>query len=52
MTFIRHSIHHPENTHNNKYSNEELKKSTQQMLEIITAIKLKNKADYALESSK
>ncbi len=33
--YIRHSIHHPENTENDKYSDEELKKSTQEMIGVI-----------------
>jgi len=33
--YIRHSIHHPENTENDKYSDEELRKSTQEMIDFI-----------------
>lgn len=35
MTFIRNSIHHPENTHNNPYTPEELKLSIQEMINLI-----------------
>lgn len=35
QTYIRHSIHHPENTHNDKYSDVELRKSTQEMIDFI-----------------
>ncbi len=35
MTFIRHSIHHPENTHNQKYNEAELKASIEAMLSIV-----------------
>ena len=31
--YIRHSIHHPENTENDKYSDKELRKSTQEMID-------------------
>ncbi len=33
--YIRHSIHHPENIENDKYSDEELRKSTQEMIDLI-----------------
>ena len=35
QTFIRNSIHHPENEHNEKYTNEELKLSIQQMIDLL-----------------
>ncbi len=35
QTYIRHSIHHPENTQNDKYSDDELKQSTQEMISFI-----------------
>lgn len=35
QTYIRNSIHHPENTHNDKYSDEDLRKSTQEMIDFI-----------------
>jgi len=35
QTFIRNSIHHPENTQNDKYSDEELRKSTREMIDFI-----------------
>jgi predicted ATP-dependent endonuclease of OLD family len=35
QTYIRHSIHHPENTNNDKYSDLELKQSTQEMITFI-----------------
>lgn len=44
-TFIRHSIHHPENNLNSTYSREELKQSTNEMIKIIKDLKAKNDAD-------
>lgn len=38
-TFIRHSIHHPENNLNQKYSAEEMKSSIDEMISIIKRIK-------------
>jgi len=38
QTYIRHSMHHPENTLNCKYINEELKESIQKMVDLITDI--------------
>jgi AAA15 family ATPase/GTPase len=35
QTYIRNSIHHPENTQSDKYSDEELRKSTQEMINFI-----------------
>lgn len=35
QTYIRNSIHHPENTKNIKYTDDELKKSTQQIIDFI-----------------
>lgn len=35
QTYIRHSIHHPENNSNNGYTQEDLKKSIEQMIEIV-----------------
>lgn len=35
QTYIRNSIHHPENTKNDKYSDEELRTSTQEMIDFI-----------------
>lgn len=35
QTYIRNSIHHPENTSNNKYTDDELRKSTQKMIDFI-----------------
>ena len=35
QSFIRNSIHHPENEHNEKYTNEELKLSIQQMIDLL-----------------
>jgi len=35
MTYIRHSIHHPENNANQRYTEEELRRSIQTMLNII-----------------
>jgi len=35
QTYIRNSIHHPENTENDKYSDEELRTSTQEMIDFI-----------------
>lgn len=35
QTYIRNSIHHPENTENDKYSDEELRKSTQAIIDFI-----------------
>ncbi|WP_025645253.1 MULTISPECIES: AAA family ATPase [Psychrobacter] len=35
ISYIRHSIHHPENTYNTQYTEEELQCSTQKMLSII-----------------
>jgi predicted ATP-dependent endonuclease of OLD family len=35
QTYIRNSIHHPENTKNNKYIDDELRKSTQEMIDFI-----------------
>lgn len=35
MTYIRHSIHHPENTYNQKYNEVELKASIEAMLSIV-----------------
>jgi len=37
-TYIRNSIHHPENQHNLKYSDEELRKSIQEMIDILKTI--------------
>ncbi len=34
-TFIRNSIHHPENTENDKYSDKELRESIQTMIDFI-----------------
>ena len=38
QTYIRNSIHHPENTLNDKYANEELKESIQKMIDLIIDI--------------
>ena len=35
QTYIRNSIHHPENTENDKYEDDELRKSTQEMITLI-----------------
>lgn len=35
QTYIRNSIHHPENTKNDKYSDEELRSSTKKMIDFI-----------------
>lgn len=35
QTYIRNSIHHPENTHNTMYTFEELKKSTDELVKLI-----------------
>lgn len=35
MTFVRHSIHHPENTYNPSYTPEELRSSIEEMIELI-----------------
>jgi len=35
QTYIRNSIHHPENQENDKYTNDELKKSTKEMMKVI-----------------
>lgn len=35
QTYIRNSIHHPENTRNEKYSDEELKKSIKEMIQLL-----------------
>ena len=35
QTYIRNSIHHPENTSNDKYSNEELKQSIKEMITLL-----------------
>jgi AAA15 family ATPase/GTPase len=45
QTYIRNSIHHPENTKNNKYTDEELRKSIQEMISFI-------KNNYAILGSK
>ena len=37
MTFIRHKIHHPENTHNPNFSDAELDQSIQLMLLVINS---------------
>lgn len=34
-TYIRNLIHHPENDHNKKYTNEELKNSTEKMIKLL-----------------
>ena len=38
QTYIRNTIHHPENNHNSKYSNDELKASIENMIEIIKTL--------------
>lgn len=38
QTFIRNSIHHPENTENTRYTSEELKNSIIEMMEIATTL--------------
>lgn len=38
QTYIRNTIHHPENTHNSSYNEEELKTSTDKMIHILKAI--------------
>lgn len=38
QTYIRNTIHHPENTHNSGYNEEELKTSTEEMIKILEAI--------------
>ena len=38
QTYIRNTIHHPENNHNTKYSNDELKASIEKMIEIIKTL--------------
>lgn len=38
QTFIRNSIHHPENTENTRYTSEELKNSIIEMMEIVTTL--------------
>lgn len=38
QTYIRNSIHHPENRHNEDYSNEELKNSIHEMIGLLKAI--------------
>jgi len=35
QTYIRNSIHHPENKHNEKYSDEELKNSIEEMIQLL-----------------
>jgi len=35
QTYIRNFIHHPENTHNKKYSDEDLKKSIEKMINLL-----------------
>jgi ABC-type multidrug transport system ATPase subunit len=35
LTYIRNSIHHPENTHNEKYSQEELRAATEEIRDIL-----------------
>ncbi|WP_201618014.1 ATP-binding protein [Psychrobacter urativorans] len=37
MSYIRHSIHHPENTYNRAYTEEEIQTSTQKMVSIINS---------------
>ncbi|MBS8121905.1 ATP-dependent nuclease [Candidatus Vampirococcus lugosii] len=37
--YIRHSIHHPENNHNDDYSEEELDNSIQEMIKILNSLK-------------
>lgn len=34
-TYIRNLVHHPENTHNERYSNDELRESIEEMIEIM-----------------
>ena len=38
QTYIRNTIHHPENTNNSGYNEEELKKSTEKMIKILETI--------------
>ncbi len=38
QTYIRNTIHHPENTHNPSYNEEELKESTEKMIKILEVI--------------
>lgn len=38
QTYIRNTIHHPENTHNSSYNEEELKESTEKMIKILEVI--------------
>lgn len=38
MSYIRHSIHHPENTHNPAYTEEEIELSTKKMVSIINTV--------------
>ncbi len=42
MTFIRNSIHHPENTNNGDYSLQELEESIKKLIEIVKNINKKN----------
>ena len=39
MSYIRHSIHHPENTYNQPYTEEEIHESTKKMIDIIKSDK-------------